>query len=294
MIKNIKNTAQKSILTKRQEKAFSRLFSQSFLKDKTRGKYYDWGLGRNFGGVLLKNCGSTQQEALSLLEEGAVPLLPFAVVSKGQTQGKGRGERTFLSPYNKGIYFTAVFDAEKFSDASLLGALCVLSIIKTVEEFTPLTPQIKWPNDLLIEGEKLCGILPQNKTVAANGGKIKNYLLLGAGINVNTSKKELSPLKNKAASLYIKGGKKINIKAFTAALINNFFEFAQGFESNLKGNIERYISLCCSTGKRVRYELGEEIKEGIITKINNDLSITVLKPDNTTSKIFWGEVIDNA
>lgn len=251
------------------------------------------GRERAFSCLFLRTCGSTQEEALVRLEKGSLTP-PFAVIAKGQKQGRGRGQRGFLSPYNKGVYLTAVLDAQNFSNTSLFGALCVLPVAKTVEEITTLKAEIKWPNDLLIKGQKFCGILPQNKAASAKGQKVKNYLLMGIGININTDEKELAALDIKATSLYLQGGKKLNIKAFTLSLLRNLFNFALNFDETLEENTSRYLSNCVSAGKKVRYLTGEEIKEGKIVLINNNLSITVKNSSGERQTIFWGEVMQDA
>lgn len=242
-----------------------------------------------FSCLFLRSCKSTQSYALKLLEKNALNS-PFAVIAKGQRQGVGRGSKKFLSPFNKGVYLTAVFPAENFSNPPLFGALSVLPVIKTVEEFCSLEVQIKWPNDLLLEGKKFCGILPQNKSVRQKGSEVKNYILIGIGVNVNTSEKELSILDIKASSLYLQTKKYFDTKAFALSLLKNFFAFAQNFQQDLEKNISYYISRCTSVGKQVSYLIKDELKQGIITHINRDLSITIQTQNEGFVTLTWGEV----
>ena len=104
-----------------------------------------------------------------------------------QTNGKGRLERTWVSNNENNLYLTIVLkpENEKFPYINLTQYLCVITC-KILEEYG-VEPQIKWPNDILINGKKIAGILAQTSTI---GSKIKG-IALGIGINLNSSKEEM-------------------------------------------------------------------------------------------------------
>lgn len=109
------------------------------------------------------------------------------VIAEEQTGGRGRLERTFLSPFAKGLWFSVLFRPPfapmESSKMTLLAAVAVANAIKK----NGLSCQIKWPNDILVDSKKLVGILTE---LNASMESI-NYLVMGIGVNTNISKKEL-------------------------------------------------------------------------------------------------------
>lgn len=109
------------------------------------------------------------------------------VIAEKQTGGRGRLERTFLSPFAKGLWFSVLFRPPfapmESSKMTLLAAVAVANAIKK----NGLSCQIKWPNDILVDSKKLVGILTE---LNASMESI-NYLVMGIGVNTNISKKEL-------------------------------------------------------------------------------------------------------
>ncbi|MBF0253436.1 MAG: biotin--[acetyl-CoA-carboxylase] ligase, partial [Candidatus Omnitrophica bacterium] len=129
---------------------------------------------------------STNNRAYRMAEEGANQGL--LVISEYQTKGKGRAGREWMSPSGVGLYFSLVLKPqlhiEKIPSVTLVAAL---SIVETIKDELGLEFQIKWPNDILFRGKKICGILSEIK---AEPDKI-DFIVLGIGININTAKKDL-------------------------------------------------------------------------------------------------------
>ncbi len=129
---------------------------------------------------------STNNRAYRLAEDAVAEGL--LVVAESQTSGKGRAGREWVSPENVGLYFSIVLKPklhiEKIPSVTLVAAL---SIIQAIKDKFGLEFQIKWPNDILFRGKKVCGILSEIK---AEPDKV-DFLVLGIGINVNTEEKDL-------------------------------------------------------------------------------------------------------
>jgi len=143
----------------------------------TAGLKTTW-LGRPF--YYYEEVGSTNQVAKDLAEQGAPH--GAAVLAEGQTSGRGRLGRGWLSPAGKGIWLSLVLRPRvapwQLPQLSLLAAVGVASAIK---EITGLEVGIKWPNDILSRGKKLCGILTEMRAEV----EITQYVILGIGLNVN-------------------------------------------------------------------------------------------------------------
>lgn len=144
-------------------------------------------------------------------EEGAV------VIAEEQTAGKGRLGRSWHSPPGTGIWMSLVLRPSiPIQAASHLTLLASLGVKEGIEAQVPVPITIKWPNDLLIRGKKVCGILTEMR------GDLDaiDYVILGIGINVNLSK-EIFPeeLQKKATSLMIEAGKHIHRASLVASIL---------------------------------------------------------------------------
>ena len=153
-----------------------------------------------------KSIGSTNEVARRLADSGALD--GVLVISERQTRGRGRLGRTWHSPGGLGLYFSLVLrprvDLVKMPALSLVAAL---SLCRAMEGMNTTGAQIKWPNDCLLGGKKVAGILVD---LAAEFDKL-SYAVLGIGINVNQKRIDFPMrLRSKATSLLIESGQKIN------------------------------------------------------------------------------------
>ncbi|HEX9972575.1 MAG TPA: biotin--[acetyl-CoA-carboxylase] ligase, partial [bacterium] len=121
------------------------------------------------------------------------------VIAEQQTKGRGRKSRYWDSPFYKGLWFSLILRPDiQSSQAGLLPYLAGVSVAEAVENLLKLTPDLKWPNDLLFQGKKFCGILSE---VEFKNGKVK-FIILGIGINVNQKVDEFpEQYRNQATSL---------------------------------------------------------------------------------------------
>lgn len=125
---------------------------------------------------------STQKIAQTLVNEGAEE--GTIVVAEQQTNGRGRMARQWYSPSGTGIWMSLIIRPNiAVQAAPQLTLLTAVAIVQAIEEITPLKPDIKWPNDILINGKKLVGILTE---LQAEADKVHS-IIIGTGINVNQS-----------------------------------------------------------------------------------------------------------
>ena len=123
---------------------------------------------------------STNTLLMDLAEKGEPELLCIAACE--QTAGKGRVGRSFFSPADSGLYFSLLLrPRERAEDAARLTACAVVSVCEAIESIAPVHPQIKWVNDVLVDGRKVCGILTEAS--AAFGSGQLSHMVIGIGIN---------------------------------------------------------------------------------------------------------------
>jgi BirA family biotin operon repressor/biotin-[acetyl-CoA-carboxylase] ligase len=136
--------------------------------------------GLPLGGIrYYDQTGSTNDVALAWTDSGAPDL--SLVYAEEQTAGRGRGDRAWFTPPGAALAFSLLFRPRSSEQASIplfsaLGALAVCQMLETLR----LQPQIKWPNDVLLRGRKVCGILAESTW---NGGSVDS-IVVGIGINI--------------------------------------------------------------------------------------------------------------
>lgn len=168
--------------------------------------------------IVYKNSvDSTNELAKKLAYDGAAD--GTIVIAEKQTGGKGRLERSFFSPKEKGIWFSIILrppctpkDAPKFT------LMAAVAVVQAFERFN-LHAKIKWPNDILYDGRKLVGILTE---MSAEIGHV-NYIVVGIGINVNISREEFpADIREIAASLSEIAGENLNRAKIFRAVLEEF------------------------------------------------------------------------
>ncbi|MDZ5473233.1 biotin--[acetyl-CoA-carboxylase] ligase [Bacillus sp. 31A1R] len=130
------------------------------------------------------------------------------VVAEEQVAGRGRMDRVWHSPKYTGVWMSIILRPNiPIPKAPQLTLLAAVAVVQAIEEVTTVTPQIKWPNDILINGKKVTGILTE---LQAEADRI-NSVIIGIGINVNQQMEDYpEELRTIATSLSIESGKRIN------------------------------------------------------------------------------------
>lgn len=157
---------------------------------------------------------STNRLAKKLAGEGAAD--GTVIAAEEQTGGKGRLERNFFSPKEKGIWFSLILRPNCLpKDAPKFTLLAAVAVARAMERFN-LRAEIKWPNDILFDGRKLVGILTE---MSAEMSRV-NFIVVGIGINVNVERAEFPEnIRDVAASLSeMNGGKLPRAEVFRAVL----------------------------------------------------------------------------
>ena len=239
----------------------------------------------------FESTGSTNPDAKRFAEEGA----PHGtiVVADRQTAGRGRRGRSWESPAGKSIYFTIVVRPEFEPDkASMITLVVALAVAEAVREETGLSAGIKWPNDVVVNGKKICGILTE-MSMTPEMNEIQ-FLVAGVGVNVNQdSEEDFTPeLRGRAVSLKMEGGRQIDRAALLARILQRFEEDYDLFEKTLDLSElqERYEALLLGKDNRVRVLDPAGEYTGISRGINGMGELIVEKEDGETVLVYAGEV----
>lgn len=261
----------------------TRLISTNFsdlLKIKTDKKTNT----RPFPGEVLRfdSLPSTNTELKKLASEGA---LPGTVVSaRAQTDGRGRSGKTFLSPAG-GVYLSYLYRPDEISDRITgITALTALAAADAVKSLYGIVPEIKWPNDLLLNGGKICGILTES--VVSDG---KMCIIVGIGMNVNTPEfpRELNGI---ASSLRLSLGRTFSTEAVENRLIENLDDLFSSRELFTAGRYAEYGRYCINIGKKCTLRCNGTEEVVTVTRVNEDYSLSAVCGDGSEKRIFYGEV----
>ena len=201
-------------------------------------------------------------------------------IAAAQSAGRGRKGRTFLSPPG-GLYLSMLLRPGCPAEEALsITPMAAVAVCRAVKQVCGLGCGIKWPNDVVLGGKKLCGILTEAST-----DKNGLFLVLGIGVNVNTEKfpEELQPV---AGSLFLHSGKKTELEALTRAQIAGLDDMYGAWKADRNACLEEYRTLCINTGRDVLAG-GRPAKA---LGIADDYSLLVEYPDGTKENIAYGEV----
>ncbi|MCG8606488.1 biotin--[acetyl-CoA-carboxylase] ligase [bacterium] len=179
----------------------------------------------------FKQISSTNNFAKRLAQNGRAE--GIIVLSDSQTMGRGRLGRSWYAPPGLALSFSLVLrPATALDRLGLIGLLCGVTLVQTLERLSNLTAELKWPNDVLINGKKVCGILVESE---ASEQKSK-YALLGIGINVNQSGNDFSKeIRQTATSLLLETKRSWNrielLMHFLQTFEENYIKFKNGDQS---------------------------------------------------------------
>jgi BirA family biotin operon repressor/biotin-[acetyl-CoA-carboxylase] ligase len=211
------------------------------------------------------------------------------VISEEQTNGRGRLGRSWVSPSHKGIWMSIILKPNLSPvDAVNLTQTAAASVVKAAEELG-IGTLVKWPNDIVINNKKICGILTE---MNAELTRI-NYVVVGIGINVNSGEDEFpEDIKNTATSLKIQMNAPISRQELTARILNNFEKLYSKFTD--ENNIEASIYICreksAVIGKDIMIINREKSVEAHVLDIDNRGRLVVEYSDGSQEHIISGEV----
>lgn len=240
----------------------------------------------------FRHTDSTNTRAKFFASEGAPE--GTLIVAEEQTKGRGRRGRTWFSPPGEGIY-TSIIVRPSLSphEAPKLTLMASVAVAETLLSMTPLAVSIKWPNDIIVNGRKIAGILTEISTEMER----IDYVVIGVGINVNTPREHLPPdLQDIATSVCMETGQSFPritlLRAYLEWLEIYYTTFmTRGFEPVMR----RWKSLSGIIGRRIRVDLIERVRTGEVMDVDKDGFLILREQDGTLERIISGDVtiLDN-
>ena len=234
---------------------------------------------------------STNTQAKLYAEQGEESGTLF--VAEKQNGGRGRRGHNWISPAGSGIWMTLLLrpDIEPVNASMLtiVSAMAVTSAIKREanEQGVDIECQIKWPNDVVVNKKKMCGILTEMSAQM----EAVNYVVIGIGINVNTTHFD-DEIKGTASSIYGETGKHFKRSRIIVFFAEEFTKYYNIFmeKQNLSGLKDDYNKMLANKDNIVKIINKEETFTGTALGINDKGELEVVKEDGSHTMIVSGEV----
>jgi len=218
------------------------------------------------------------------------PCLDGAViVSEEQTTGKGRLGRQWVSPKHRGIWMSIILKPDiEPSGVPRIVHIAAAAVVLAMQEIG-IKASIKWPNDIILNGKKVCGILTEMS------GEINHidYVVVGIGINANLELQDIpSEITEKASSLLIETGSEVDRKALSAKVLNHFETLYLDFLET--GTIDASVKICRDRsillGRDIRVISRNKERKAKAVDISIDGELIVQFEDGRIEPISSGEV----
>ncbi len=248
------------------------------------------GLGTRIVGksvVSFDSVPSTIDVAISLAREGSAE--GTTVVAESQTGGRGRLGRTWSSPAGCGIWTSIILRPQVSPrEAPKLTLLTAVSVAKTLNERYEINARIKWPNDVLVQGRKVCGALTE---LVAEQDAVK-YAVASFGLNVNQTRSKFpADVATLGTSMRIEAGRRFDRPEVFRNVLREFDAQYVHFKEHGGDEILRqWRELSCTLGRRVSVRLREGCVEGIARELDDDGSLIVELEGGGSRSVAYGDV----
>ena len=243
---------------------------------------------RGFSLVVLDEVDSTNDEAIRQLAAGRPT--PFAIVARSQTQGRGRLGRAWHSEANGNLYLSVAFRPRVVPERMSAFTLWMgLNLCELLANFAKVTPGLKWPNDLLLDGRKVGGILTEARI---DSDQIRD-LVFGLGLNINSAASAWPGyLGRTAVSLAEASGAPLDFNRLIAALLGRvllaYENFADGDYTKTFADLWHRFDVL--RGRRITLLEGGRRHAGTVAGLDDEGALLLRDAHGRTSRFRAGEV----
>ena len=233
--------------------------------------------------TLIDSTNNWGKQNLHLFSPSALTL----VTAEAQSAGRGRFKRRWESPAGQNIYasFCFVVDSQR-RDIGNIPQVLALSAAKVLEN-SGFSPQLKWPNDVLLAGKKVAGLLAETTSLDAGLG-----VVIGIGLNVNMPLELLEQIDRPATSLCVESGHPFDVEEILSALQRQFLGDLELFlVAGFTPFLEEYRCRLPMDGQLIRFHDNQRIWEGVLVAINDDGSLNLRLADGVIKRFIAGEIL---
>lgn len=239
----------------------------------------------NWGLRVYKTLESTFINAREFANAGEPEGL--TVICGEQTKGRGRLGRSFFSPSDTGLYMSILLRPEMAAiDAVKITTAAAVSVADAVEKISGLDTEIKWVNDVYLNGKKICGILTEASFNLENGGL--DYAIVGIGVNAYEPDGGFpEEIRDKAGAVFPKKSNDIRNR-LCAEILNSFKKYYNQLEEN--SFYEGYRSRLMWIGKQINIITPKTTVPALLLDVDKDCRIIVRYKDGREEAVSTGEI----
>lgn len=236
--------------------------------------------------ICLDSVDSTNTYLKKLAHEGCDE--GTVVIADNQTAGRGRMGRAFFSMSGAGVYLSVLLKPSCTpEEAGSLTPHVAVAVCKAIERVCNVKPDIKWVNDLLIGGKKICGVLCES-SIGPDG--MPDYVVCGVGVNVlNRAEDFPDAIKSIAGSIYTQCGIEVERGTLIAAIVEEIMKMYALWKKDRKAYLEDYRARCITTGKYIQIKSASGVADAYAKEISEDFGLTVNAAGGTVT-LHSGEI----
>ena len=236
--------------------------------------------------IAHKTIDSTNLEAKRIVNEEAT--FEGVILSEEQTKGRGRLGRVFYSPSESGLYISLVLKpVADLDNATLITTAAAVAVCQAIETLTGKNPQIKWVNDIFLDGRKVCGILTEG--IMDMESRTIGTIILGIGLNFRAPETDFpDEIQSIAGTLFDSKNALVTRNQMAAEILNRFYVLYPDLAS--RSYLDEYRKRCFVLGEQVTFPQGSETIEAKAIAIDDDGGLVVALPSGETKTLTYGEI----
>jgi len=211
------------------------------------------------------------------------------VLAESQTRGRGRLGRQWMSPAGKGLWFSVLLRPDLPPQATTqLTVASATALRRALTAETGLRPEIKWPNDILLSGKKVCGILTE---LSAEVDRVK-YVILGIGVDVNLNTADFpAELRDSATSLKAELGKALSRAELAVQILRQLdADYAKIIAGGFAAIADEWEEHCTTIGRQVTIRAGDHEVRGRAESLGEDGALLVRTEHGHLERVVGGDV----
>lgn len=213
----------------------------------------------------------------------------MVVFAETQSRGRGRLGREWISPAGKGLWFSVLLRPTLRPNAvTRITVAAAVAIARAIQTQSPLRPDVKWPNDLMIHGRKIAGVLTE---LSGELDSVR-HVCLGIGVNVNLLPEDLPPAtRQTATSLRIELGRVVDRPALAAALLRELDAvYARVLDDDFAAIADEWSERCSTLGRNVSVLAGNRRISGRAESLDEEGALLVRTEHGHLERIIGGDV----
>jgi BirA family biotin operon repressor/biotin-[acetyl-CoA-carboxylase] ligase len=211
------------------------------------------------------------------------------VFAEAQTQGRGRLGRKWVSPPNKGLWFSVLLRPKlRLEAVTRITIASATALTRAIATQTELRPEVKWPNDVLVGGKKVAGILME---LSGELDTVR-HVILGIGVDVNLTAADFPPeLRKGATSLRIERGQPLDRAALAAAILRELDQdYARATGGGFESLADEWEAQCTTIGHEVLIQVGERKVRGRAESLDPSGALLLRTLHGHLERIMGGDV----